>query len=248
MNEMRILIVEDEPILGLELSEVLQRSGYDTLPVVSSGDEVQSAVQMQLPDLIMMDIHIRGGLDGIEAARQLRREFDTPLIFLTAYSDKQTLDRAAKVEPDGYLIKPFHETELLANIRLALEKRRLRRDGGALLASYVPVIDAFPAPMLLFDAFGLLFHLNVAACQALAYPDADGYAGLQLDDLATLPGTELVGCWELHQRVSAGQYSQLRVEELLGIAGRRQGLLAFLEPALTEVRETSSESETESNS
>jgi DNA-binding response OmpR family regulator len=115
-----ILVVEDEALVGMELEEGLTSLGYLVPEVVTRGDEVLAAMGRVHPDLVLMDIRIGGGLDGIQAAVLLRRESEVPLIFLTAYSDPQTLHRAAEARPQGFLIKPFGAKELAEEIKATL--------------------------------------------------------------------------------------------------------------------------------
>jgi len=183
-----ILVVEDEPLVAMEIQEQLERCGYRIPLVAKDGSEALAAMNRIKPDLVMMDIHISGRIDGIEAARLIRLEHDIPLLYLTAYSDKVTLDRAAATDPDGYLIKPFNERELLANVSLALEKHRLRLLGGKQLASYVPVIDALETPAVLFDMNGRIFHFNLPALMVLGMPDQQGSGCHSLHDLIDLEG------------------------------------------------------------
>jgi CheY-like chemotaxis protein len=93
------LVVEDETLVGLELKEDLERLGYFVPEVIESGEAVVQAVARHQPDLVLMDVHLRGSLDGIEAAYQAKAEFDLPVIYLTAYSDAETLRRAAMTSP-----------------------------------------------------------------------------------------------------------------------------------------------------
>ena len=115
-----ILVVEDEALVGMELEEGLTALGYAVPEIVTRGDEVLAATQRVRPDLVLMDIRIGGSLDGIQAAVRLRQDSDVPLIFLTAYNDPQTMARASEARPQGFLIKPFGEKELAAEIRRAL--------------------------------------------------------------------------------------------------------------------------------
>ncbi|MHB8929679.1 MAG: hybrid sensor histidine kinase/response regulator [Melioribacteraceae bacterium] len=119
----KILIVEDETIIAMELSHRLTRIGYDVVAAVTSGKEAIKETVELLPDLILMDIHINGSLDGIETARIINSAQDIPIIYLTAFSDDKTLERAKLTEPYGFLIKPFEERELETTIEVALYKR-----------------------------------------------------------------------------------------------------------------------------
>jgi PAS domain S-box-containing protein len=118
----RILIVEDERITAEDLAEVLKDLGYEVGAVVSSGAEAIREAEKNPPDLVLMDIRIKGDMDGTEAARILRERFDIPVVYLTAHADRDTLDRAKQSRPLGYIVKPFHEAELHASVEMALYK------------------------------------------------------------------------------------------------------------------------------
>jgi two-component system, response regulator PdtaR len=119
-----ILIVEDEGLIALHLTELLEKAGYRVSGPAYSGEMVLRELKTSpLPDLILMDIALAGSLDGIETARQIRQQYPIPVIFLTAYSNQNRIDEAQRVSPFGYLKKPVLEDELLAAIRKALENQ-----------------------------------------------------------------------------------------------------------------------------
>jgi CheY-like chemotaxis protein len=117
-----ILVVEDEGLIALHLSEMLEKAGYRVAGPAYSGEMVvRDFGKSSLPDLILMDIALAGKLDGIETARQIRQKFPAiPLIFITAYSPERILDRMREIAPEGVLIKPFSDTDLLALVKKAL--------------------------------------------------------------------------------------------------------------------------------
>jgi PAS domain S-box-containing protein len=118
----KILIVEDERITAEDLAEVLKDLGYQVTAVVSSGEEAIREAQTNPPDLVLMDIRIKGEMDGSETARILRERFNVPVVYLTAHADRDTLERAKQSRPLGYIVKPFHEAELHASVEMALYK------------------------------------------------------------------------------------------------------------------------------
>ncbi|MEI9985803.1 MAG: response regulator [Aliidongia sp.] len=136
MNGARVMVVEDERIVAMHLQQQLLKLGYDVpAPVASSEMALRQAEELR-PDLVLMDIHIEGKLDGIETAAAMAEKREQPVIYLTAYSEPATLDRARATKPYGYLIKPFSERELHATIQMALERCRAekaQRDGEATL-------------------------------------------------------------------------------------------------------------------
>jgi len=115
----RIMIVEDEMVVALDLASRLGRLGYDICDNVPSGEEAIRQVDTLRPDLVLMDISLSGDLDGIEAAQQMRTRYDLPIIYLTANTDETTLRRAQLTHPANYLLKPFKERELQICIEMA---------------------------------------------------------------------------------------------------------------------------------
>ncbi len=127
MAEIQIMIVEDEKIVSKDIQGMLRRIGYAVPAAVSSGEEaVQKAAEMQ-PDLVLMDIMLKGKMDGVEAAEQIRAQSQIPVIYLTAYADEKTLQRAKITEPHGYILKPFQEKELRTTIKMALYKHEMEK-------------------------------------------------------------------------------------------------------------------------
>lgn len=121
----RILVVEDEMVISIEISQTLRRLGYIVAGQAISGSEAIRMASELIPDLILMDIRLSGEMDGIEAASKIKELVDRPIIFLSAHSDDITLERAIAVSPSGYLIKPFKDRELYSTIELSLHKHEL---------------------------------------------------------------------------------------------------------------------------
>jgi len=115
-----ILVVEDEPIVGMQLQESLEGMGHRVPAVIDSGDEVLAAVLSHKPDLILMDIKLRSFIDGVDAASRLKLVCDVPVIYLTAYPSKGSQDRAMSTNPAAYLVKPINDKTLQEQIELAL--------------------------------------------------------------------------------------------------------------------------------
>lgn len=125
----KILIVEDELYTGEALASWLEQLGYEPLDVITSGEETLDKIDDLSPDLILMDIVIEGDLNGIETAVKIRKKYDIPVIFLTAYSEDGTIKKAKKAEPYGYIVKPVtSENDLRPTIEIALYKHRTDRE------------------------------------------------------------------------------------------------------------------------
>jgi len=124
MKKVNILVVEDENILALGLQKKLENLGYAVTGIADSGEGTLRKIQEKEPDLILMDIVIKGNLDGIETAAKLKKTYSIPVIYLTAYADDEILERAARTEPYGYILKPYKEKELKANIEMAIYRKK----------------------------------------------------------------------------------------------------------------------------
>ncbi|MDH5670067.1 MAG: response regulator, partial [Nitrospira sp.] len=127
MDKGRVLIVEDETLIAMELKDRLERNHYTVCGVVARGEDAIRQIEQFEPDVALLDVHLAGKLNGIETAKQLRNKLNIPIIYLTAYSDPWLVEQAAKTEPYGYLVKPFEERELRATIDLALYKHMMEQ-------------------------------------------------------------------------------------------------------------------------
>ena len=116
----RILVVEDEPIVSLQLQESLEVMGHVVPAIVDSGDDVLKAVLAHKPDLVLMDIKLRSFIDGVDAVKRLKLVCDVPVIYLTAYPSKGSEDRAKSTAPVAYLVKPINDKILEEQINRAL--------------------------------------------------------------------------------------------------------------------------------
>lgn len=128
----RILLVEDEAILALQIKETLRQMGYAITAICASGDSAIESVTSDRPDLILLDINIQGEIDGIEVASRIRGRDEIPIIFMTAHSEDSTIMRARTVEPYGYLLKPVNNKELQIAVEVALYKARIDREKAQL--------------------------------------------------------------------------------------------------------------------
>jgi len=125
MAKIRILVAEDENLVGRDILNMLQGIGYEVVDVVSSGEDAVRVAESASPDLVLMDIVLRGEMDGIAAAERIWDNFAIPVIYLTAYADEKTLQRAKVTEPFGYILKPFDERELQTTIEMAFYKAKM---------------------------------------------------------------------------------------------------------------------------
>jgi len=147
-----ILVVEDEIIVAENIREKLRGMGYVVPTVVSSGKEAIKKTAETRPDLVLMDIKLKGDMDGIEAARQIREDFSIPVIFLTAHSDESTLERAKIAEPYGYILKPLEEREFRTSVEMALYKHEMEKRLRETNARLETLIESIPDVIYFKDA------------------------------------------------------------------------------------------------
>ena len=118
----RIIIVEDEAIIATEIKYCCEDLGYDVVGIFNNGDKALDGFRNLNPDIVLLDINIKGTLNGIDLAKIIREKYSFPFVFLTSYSDQATLDVVQKVLPYGYIVKPFTDSAIRTNIQLALFK------------------------------------------------------------------------------------------------------------------------------
>jgi len=119
----KIFIVEDELIIAKSLARQLEKLNYDVVGTASSGEKALELIEQNPPDLVLMDIVIAGEMDGIETAKKIREKFDIPVIYLTAYSDEETLKRVQESSSHGYILKPYKQREVHAAIMMVLNQQ-----------------------------------------------------------------------------------------------------------------------------
>jgi CheY-like chemotaxis protein len=122
MAKASIMIVEDEGVVSIDIRNILRRSGYDIAAVAFLGEEAVKKAEEAHPDLVLMDIGLKGEIDGIEAAKKIRERHQIPVIFLTGFADENTLAKAREADPSGFIIKPINEEELRKTIEEALSR------------------------------------------------------------------------------------------------------------------------------
>ena len=122
MPNARLMVVEDERIVGLHLEFMLKSFGYDVVANVANGEQALQTIEETLPDLVLMDVGIEGEIDGIDTAARIPPSHNIAVVYLTSYSDEATLERARATKPYGYLLKPFSERELRATIEMVLDR------------------------------------------------------------------------------------------------------------------------------
>ncbi|MBF0327606.1 MAG: response regulator [Nitrospirae bacterium] len=122
MNQGKILIVEDEIISALDLQGILERAGYETAKIATTGEEAVELAAKEKPDVVLMDIHIEGKMDGIQAAEKISMALGMPIIFMTGYSDENMIKKAQAINPYAILNKPLELGVLKSTIKSAIER------------------------------------------------------------------------------------------------------------------------------
>lgn len=122
MSKTNILVVEDESIVSKDIQHSLKKLGYNVVGAASTGEKALELARTEHPDIVLMDIMLKGDMNGIETAEIIRQELSIPVVFLTAYADESTLSKAKVTEPYGYIIKPFKEIDLHTSIEMAIYK------------------------------------------------------------------------------------------------------------------------------
>jgi len=133
MAKAKILVVEDEGIIAMDIAMSLESLGYEVTATVPSGEQAIEKVAEDKPDLIFMDIVLKGEMDGIETAGQIRSQFKIPVVYLTAFADEKTLERAKITGPFGYITKPFEDTDLRVAVEIGLYKAKLEAEREQLI-------------------------------------------------------------------------------------------------------------------
>lgn len=120
MSKLRVLIVEDEPVIAENISMYLDNADFEVSGIAYDSDEANEQLQNNTPDAAILDINLESEEDGIDIAKRINQKYQIPFLFLTSYSDKETLQRAKAVNPSGYIVKPFNEKTLLASLEIAI--------------------------------------------------------------------------------------------------------------------------------
>lgn len=247
----QVLIVEDEAIVAESIASKLRRYGYEVIDTLPTGEEAVDKAGKTRPDVILMDIHLAGKMDGIQAADRISSQYHIPVIFLTAYADEQTIARAKEAGPFGYLVKPFRERDLYVTIEMARERSRLEAE----LEAANRELDSFSysvshdlrAPLIAIDGFSRILEETYAG-----YLPPDGVECLTRIRQAANQMDQLIEDFLRLSRVTRApvQIEKLDISciarEILGQLATHdpdrkvhwrveEGLMAFGDPGLCEI-------------
>ena len=157
---MRVAVVEDEKIIQLEITRTLEQMGYQIAGLATTGPEAIALAESVKPDIMLMDIRLRGDMDGIEAAEQIIIQYSLPIIYLTANADEETIQRAKVSSPYGYLIKPVNFRELHTTLQMALYKHRAEQRICASETKYRALFEHSNDGLIIFNAEGAVMDGN----------------------------------------------------------------------------------------
>jgi PAS domain S-box-containing protein len=220
----RVLIVEDEALIGLDIKRLLSNSGYVAVGVASSYDQAMRAIGTSAPDLVLVDIHIKGSADGVEAARDIRKRYQLPVIFVTAHADKNTLERARESEPFGYIVKPISALTLTSTIEMALHKRRIEKELEQHRAWLTTILHGIPDSVLVTDLARKVQFLNTAAEELTGTQHGEA-VGRDVDEVISLScGEQGNLASSLIERAEWGDRVSLQRDTRLQWKGRNSGV------------------------
>ena len=168
MADVKILLVEDESIEAMDIKRILESFGYNVPYIASNSDEAVKKALEIMPDLILMDIILKGGIDGNETVSKIK-DLNIPIIYLTAHSEESTIERAKLTEPYGYIIKPYDRTEIKYAIELAIYKNQIDRELKEGENKFYLLFENSPLPYQSLDKHGVLLEVNPAWLDILGY-------------------------------------------------------------------------------
>jgi two-component system cell cycle sensor histidine kinase/response regulator CckA len=186
MAKANILIVEDESIIASVIAAALKKFEYEVIDILNTGEAAVTEALHKKPDLILMDIRLQGAVDGIAAAELIQEQMDIPIIYLTAYADEPTLERAKKTKPYGYIPKPFQEIELKTTIEMALYKHGFEMQLKESEARFRSLFENSQDVIYIADRQGNLLELNPAGLSLFGY-EREELLGTQPDQLYADP-------------------------------------------------------------
>ncbi len=159
----RVMIVEDESVISLDIKNSLMRLGYDVAGVAASGDSALRKIESSRPDLILMDIHLKGEMTGIDVSEKVKSDFQIPIVYLTANADDSTFKEANQTDPYGYLLKPFEERELGIAIEIALHKHEKEQITRSSERWYATAFQSLSEAVMATDRHGDVIFMNALA-------------------------------------------------------------------------------------
>lgn len=181
MSKVKVLVVEDERIVAKDIQNTLKNLGYDVPVIASTGEEAIAKTGELKPDIVLMDIVLKGEIDGIDAASRIKANYKVPIIYLTAYEDEETLDRAKITEPLGYILKPFEERDLHTTLEMALYKHSMEAKLYESEERYRSLVEYSPDGIAI-EADKKIIFVNQAAANLIGESDTKKLLGRSIVD------------------------------------------------------------------
>ncbi|MBU4405373.1 MAG: PAS domain S-box protein [Acidobacteria bacterium] len=214
MTKANILIVEDEAIIASVIAAALRKFEYEVIDILNTGEAAVTKALKKKPDLILIDIRLQGAVDGITAAEQIQEQMDIPIIYLTAYADEPTLERAKKTKPYGYITKPFQEIELKTTIEMALYKHAFEMQLKASESKFRSLFENSQDVIYISDQTGNLLEINPAGLNFFGY-DHEEIMGIKPDQLYANPRDRKSFYAQIKNKKSLKEY-ELRLKNKKG--------------------------------
>jgi len=211
MTPARVLVVEDDRVVAMDIEVQLTRIGHTVVALTARGEEVLPLAAETRPDLVLMDIRLEGAIDGVDAAEELRKQLNIPVVFLTAYADDRTVARASLTQPYGYLLKPFEDLQLRTIIEMALYKHAAERELRASERRFVTTLSSIAEAVIATDGRSLVTFMN---------PVAESLTGWKLEDATGRPLAEVFRIVNEHTRMTVEDpaVKVLRLGTVVGLA------------------------------
>jgi diguanylate cyclase (GGDEF)-like protein/PAS domain S-box-containing protein len=239
MFKARILVVEDEVVIALDIQRTLIKLGYEVPEFVTSAESALERIAASRPDLVLMDIHLSGEMDGIAAADEIRQRDRLPVVFLTAHSDEATLSRAKITEPYGYVLKPFEERELEIAVDIALYRHRAEMKLRQMEYWLGTTLKSIGDGVIATDVDGTITFMNRMAEVMTGWPQPEALGRPIMEVLRLVHTTTHAGTGNLVQRVLAnGVIIDLSPDTLLV---NREGLEIPIDKSAAPIRDESGE-------
>ncbi|HEY9747755.1 MAG TPA: response regulator [Allocoleopsis sp.] len=229
MTIVNIMVVEDESIVAKDLQNRLKKFGYAVPVVAASGEEAILKASENSLDLVLMDIRLKGAIDGIEAARQIHQRFQLPIIYLTAYADDNTLARAKQTQPFGYILKPFKERELSTTIEITLARHRLEQQLQEREQWLATVLKSIADAVITTDIQGRITFMN---------PVAETLTGWQQAQALGKPAIEIFQTGHAPTQIFLQQPLPSNFEAFLEVATSEETLLKLASEQYIPVEQT----------
>lgn len=206
MAEKKVLVVEDEAIVAMSLQDTLKKMGYTVVGIAYTGPDAIQKASETLPDVILMDIHLKGTMDGIEATEKINAMYDIPVIYLTAFSDDETIQRAMKTQSHSYLVKPINPRELYTNIEFAIYKQRVKGRTGSELENLQLTLTKIADTAIVMDLKGTIRYAN---------PAAEALTGWKRDEIVGKNAFYLLGL----TRSQNDQFNEITLQKIQNLEG-----------------------------